>query len=63
MDALVTMMLDAGKSGLNMALYILLPIMVIMLAFMRLLDAKGLLTWVCHQPIRCCGRGNFCCRR
>ncbi|MGB2064352.1 MAG: nucleoside recognition family protein [Marinomonas gallaica] len=49
MDALVTMMLDAGKSGLNMALYILLPIMVIMLAFMKLLDAKGLLTWVCRK--------------
>ncbi|CUB02656.1 nucleoside recognition domain-containing protein [Marinomonas fungiae] len=49
MEQLVAMMLDAGKSGLNMALYILLPIMVIMLAFMKLLDAKGVLTWLCNK--------------
>ncbi|SBS27066.1 hypothetical protein MAQ5080_00719 [Marinomonas aquimarina] len=49
MEQLVSMMLDAGKSGLDMALYILLPIMVIMLAFMKLLDAKGVLTWLCNK--------------
>lgn len=49
MELLISMMLEAGKSGLNMALYILLPIMVIMLALMKLLDAKGVLTWLCNK--------------
>lgn len=49
MEQLVSMMLEAGKSGLDMALYILLPIMVIMLAFMKLLDAKGVLSWLCNK--------------
>lgn len=49
MEQLVSMMLEAGKSGLDMALYILLPIMVIMLAFMKLLDTKGVLTWLCNK--------------
>lgn len=49
MEQLVAMMLDAGKAGLNMALYVLLPIMVIMLAFMKLLDAKGVLNWLCSK--------------
>lgn len=31
-----------------MGLYILLPIMVVMLAFMKLLDAKGILSWVAN---------------
>lgn len=49
MEELVTLMLDAGRSGLDMALYILMPIMVIMLAIMKLLDAKGVLSWVANK--------------
>lgn len=49
MQTLITLILDAGRDGLNMVLYILLPIMVVMLAFMKLLDAKGLLSWVSNK--------------
>lgn len=46
MDQIISVILDSGKTALDMALYILLPIMVIMLAIMKLLDAKGVLAWV-----------------
>lgn len=48
MEQLITIILESGRAGLDMALYILLPIMVIMLAFMKLLDAKGVLSWVAN---------------
>ncbi len=35
--------LRAGRSGVELALFILLPVMVVMLALMRLLEAKGVL--------------------
>ncbi|EAR62415.1 nucleoside recognition domain-containing protein [Neptuniibacter caesariensis] len=46
MEQLVTLILDSGRAGLDMGLYILLPIMVVMLALMKLLDAKGVLSWI-----------------
>jgi spore maturation protein SpmB len=46
MEQIISVILISGRSALDMALYILLPIMVIMLAFMKLLDAKGLLAWL-----------------
>ncbi|WP_299177759.1 nucleoside recognition domain-containing protein [uncultured Neptuniibacter sp.] len=46
MEQIVTLILDSGRSGLDMGLYILLPIMVVMLALMKLLDAKGVLSWI-----------------
>lgn len=46
MEQLVNIILESGRSGLDMGLYILLPIMVVMLALMKLLDAKGVLSWV-----------------
>lgn len=46
MEQIITLILDSGKTGLDMGLYILLPIMVVMLAIMKLLDAKGVLSWV-----------------
>lgn len=45
MDQIISVILSSGRSALDMALYILLPIMVIMLAVMKLLDAKGILAW------------------
>jgi spore maturation protein SpmB len=45
-EQIITLILDSGKTGLDMGLYILLPIMVVMLAIMKLLDAKGVLSWV-----------------
>jgi len=43
------LILDSGRTGLDMALYILLPIMVIMSALMKFLDAKGILSWVSNK--------------
>ncbi|MEL0611795.1 nucleoside recognition family protein [Marinomonas arenicola] len=49
MDQFISLVLVSGKAGLDMALYILLPMMVIMLAIMKLLDAKGVLSWLCDK--------------
>ena len=46
MEQIISVILESGKSALDMALYILLPIMVIMLAIMKLLDARGVLAWI-----------------
>lgn len=48
MELILNIILESGRTGLDMALYILLPIMVIMLAFMKLLDAKGVLSWLAN---------------
>jgi spore maturation protein SpmB len=45
----ISIILDSGRAGLDMALYILLPIMVVMLAFMKLLEAKGILAWISNR--------------
>lgn len=44
MESLISVVLASGRAGVDMALYILLPIMVVMLALMKLMDAKGLFT-------------------
>ncbi len=49
MDQIIDVILTSGRSALDMALYILLPIMVIMLALMKLLDAKGVLAWISNR--------------
>lgn len=46
MEQIISVILDSGKSALDMALYMLLPIMVIMLAIMKLLDTRGVLAWI-----------------
>ncbi|WP_067983040.1 nucleoside recognition domain-containing protein [Neptuniibacter pectenicola] len=46
MEEIIAVILDSGRTGLDMGLYILLPIMVVMSAFMKLLDAKGVLSWL-----------------
>ncbi|WP_067862239.1 nucleoside recognition domain-containing protein [Neptuniibacter marinus] len=46
MEQIIAVILDSGRTGLDMGLYILLPIMVVMSAFMKLLDAKGVLSWI-----------------
>lgn len=48
MELILNLILESGRAGLDMALYILLPIMVVMLAFMKLLDAKGVLSWLAN---------------
>jgi spore maturation protein SpmB len=46
MTAVVDILLQSGKSAIELALYILLPIMVVMMALMKLLEAKGVLAFV-----------------
>ena len=41
MAEIVDILLQSGKAAIELALYILLPIMVVMMAFMKLLEAKG----------------------
>ncbi len=43
MDLLFDVILKAGRSAVELALFILLPVMVVMLSLMRLLEAKGVL--------------------
>jgi len=45
-EQVINLILESGRAGIDMALYIMLPIMVVMLAIMKLLDAKGLLSWI-----------------
>jgi len=42
-EQIITLILDSGRAAIDMALYILLPVMVVMLAMMKLLEAKGIL--------------------
>ncbi|PLX71418.1 MAG: nucleoside recognition family protein [Denitrovibrio sp.] len=46
MEAIINIILVSGKSGIDIALYILLPVMVVMMGFMKLAEAKGILAFV-----------------
>ena len=46
MDILTQTILQAGRSAVELALFVLLPIMVVMLALMRMLEARGALDWI-----------------
>jgi spore maturation protein SpmB len=46
MDILIEIILKAGRSAIELALFVLLPVMVVMLSLMRLLEACGALDWV-----------------
>ncbi len=46
MDSIIQIILSAGRTGVDLALYTLLPIMVVMLALMKLLDAWGVLAFI-----------------
>ncbi|WP_028488758.1 nucleoside recognition domain-containing protein [Thiothrix lacustris] len=46
METIIQVILAGGRTGVDLALYTLLPIMVVMLALMKLLDAWGVLAWV-----------------
>jgi spore maturation protein SpmB len=49
METVVTIILESGRTAIDIALYTLLPIMVVMLALMKLLEAKGLLAWIANH--------------
>lgn len=43
---MMDIILPAGRAAIDLALFVLLPVMVVMLSLMRLLEAKGLLDWL-----------------
>ena len=43
MDILIDLILKSGRSAVELALFVLLPVMVVMLSLMRLLEARGVL--------------------
>lgn len=65
MELLTDIILRAGRSAVELALFVLLPIMVVMLSLMRLLEARGVLDRVVHRltpllrPIGLTGLGVF----
>ncbi|MCP5269248.1 MAG: nucleoside recognition family protein [Zoogloeaceae bacterium] len=46
MEILIEIILKAGRSAVELALFILLPVMVVMLSLMRLLEARNVLDWL-----------------
>lgn len=46
MQSLVELILGAGKSAVELTLYVLLPVMVLMMAVMKWLEARGVLAFV-----------------
>jgi spore maturation protein SpmB len=65
LDILVDIILKAGRSAVDLALFVLLPVMVVMLALMRLLEARGALDWIVEKlapllhPLGLTGLGVF----
>ncbi len=53
MEELVKIMLTSGKAGLELAFYVLLPVLVIMMAIMKVIEARGILALVARivQPV------------
>ncbi len=53
MEELVKIILQSGKAGLDLALYVLLPVLVVMMALMKVAEARGFLAFVARllQPL------------
>jgi spore maturation protein SpmB len=65
MDILIDLILKAGRSAVELSLFIILPVMVVMLSLMRLIEARGALDWLVDRiapalrPFGLCGLGVF----
>jgi spore maturation protein SpmB len=65
MEILVDVILKAGRAAVELSLFVLLPVMVVMLTFMRLLEARGVLDRVvavaapAMRPLGLSGLGVF----
>ncbi|NMG29912.1 nucleoside recognition domain-containing protein [Aromatoleum evansii] len=65
MDIITDIILRAGRSAVELSLFVLLPVMVVMLSLMRLLEARGVLDRVVHvlapalRPAGLTGLGVF----
>ena len=46
MEELIKIMLSSGKAGLDLAFYVLLPVLVIMMGIMKVVEARGILALV-----------------
>ena len=49
MGEIANIILVSGKAGIELALFVLLPFMIVMLTFMRILEAKGILNWIVEK--------------
>ncbi|WP_242837302.1 nucleoside recognition domain-containing protein [Alkaliphilus transvaalensis] len=43
MTTIIDLIIKSGESGVNLTIYLLLPVMVVMMALMRTLEEKGVL--------------------
>lgn len=65
MNIMTDIILPAGQSGMNLVLFVFLPVMVVMLTLMRLLELAGFLDWVVAKlapllhPVGLTGLGVF----
>ncbi|AXS79636.1 nucleoside recognition domain-containing protein [Dechloromonas sp. HYN0024] len=65
MEILIDIILKAGRSAIELAFFVLLPVMVVMLSLMRLLEARGVLDWLVGRlapllkPLGLTGLGVF----
>ena len=65
MEILIEIILKAGRSAIELAFFVLLPVMVVMLSLMRLLEARGVLDWLVARlapllkPLGLTGLGVF----
>jgi len=65
MEILIDIILKAGRSAVELSLFVLLPVMVVMLSLMRLLEARGVLDWLVVKlapvlkPVGLTGLGVF----
>jgi spore maturation protein SpmB len=58
LQELLGLIFAAGRTALDLALYLMLPVMVIMLALMKVLEARGVLAWMARllsPPLRIFG--------
>ncbi|MBE0596066.1 MAG: nucleoside recognition family protein, partial [Desulfuromonadales bacterium] len=46
MPELVNLALAAGRTAVELALFLMLPVMVLMLALMKVLEARGIVAWI-----------------
>lgn len=46
MEQFTQIILDAGRSAVELSLFVLLPVMIVMLSLMRMLEAWGVLDWL-----------------
>ncbi|MCG8028595.1 MAG: nucleoside recognition family protein [Candidatus Thiodiazotropha taylori] len=49
MNEISELILHAGRAGVELAFFVLLPVMIVMLTFMRLLEARGVLDWIVRR--------------